>query len=179
MLSTRGATVRHLNTMSQGWLSIQTCSVCGLSEIEAPRKTHLQRTAHRPESLVGRNFDSVNLCHLEILLRCSWPAEKMANISRETYPVKTVSNGRNCTDLEVKNTISHRFCDKCARTTSCAMLCNFKSGLCLLCYLCCNGSCCDVQGRKIKFTNSKTLVGRCRDRPSRALTLTFPNVNNI
>ena len=27
-------------------------------------------------------------------------------------------------------------------------------------------------------TNSKTLVGRCRDRPSRALPLTFPNVNN-
>lgn len=24
---------------------------------------------------------------------------------------------------------------------------------------------CDLQGRKINFTNSKTLVGRCRDRP--------------
>ena len=26
-------------------------------------------------------------------------------------------------------------------------------------------ACCDLQGRKINFTNSKTLVGRCRDRP--------------
>ena len=25
--------------------------------------------------------------------------------------------------------------------------------------------CCDLQGRKINFTNSKTLVGRCCDRP--------------
>ena len=31
----------------------------------------------------------------------------------------------------------------------------------------------------INFTNSKTLVGRCRDRPSRALPLTCPNVKNF
>ena len=34
----RWATIRHLNTMSQGWLSVQSCSVCGLSEVKAPRK---------------------------------------------------------------------------------------------------------------------------------------------
>ena len=36
--------------------------------------------------------------------------------------------------------------------------------------------CCDLQGRKSNFTNSKTLVGR--DRPSRAFPVTCPNVNN-
>ena len=34
-------------------------------------------------------------------------------------------------------------------------------------------------GRKINFANSKTLVGRCRDRQSRALPLTCPNVKNL
>ena len=34
-------------------------------------------------------------------------------------------------------------------------------------------------GRKINSTNSKTLVGRCRDRSQRALPLTCPNVNNL
>ena len=38
---------------------------------------------------------------------------------------------------------------------------------------------CDLQGRKIKFTNSKTLVGWRRDRPERALPLTLPNVKNL
>ena len=37
---------------------------------------------------------------------------------------------------------------------------------------------CHRQGRKINCTNSKTLVGGCRDRPLRALPLTFPNVKN-
>ena len=32
--------------------------------------------------------------------------------------------------------------------------------------------------RKLNFTNSKTLASRCRDRPSRALPLTCPNVNH-
>ena len=31
--------------------------------------------------------------------------------------------------------------------------------------------CCDLQGRNINFTNSKTLVGGCRDRPSRSKRL--------
>ena len=62
----RWATIRHLNTVSQGWLSIQSCSVCGLRDVEAPGKTHRQRTAHRPESLVGRNFASLNRCHREV-----------------------------------------------------------------------------------------------------------------
>ena len=30
---------------------------------------------------------------------------------------------------------------------------------------------CDLQGRKINFTSSKTLVGRCRDRPWRSFGL--------
>ena len=34
----RWATIRHPNSVSQGWLSIQSCSV-GLREVEAPRKT--------------------------------------------------------------------------------------------------------------------------------------------
>ena len=38
---------------------------------------------------------------------------------------------------------------------------------------------CDLRGRKINFANSKTLVGRCRDRPSRALPVTCPNVRNL
>ena len=41
---------------------------------------------------------------------------------------------------------------------------------------------CDLSGRKINLTNSKTLVGwfvGCRDRPQRALPLTCPNVNNF
>ena len=38
---------------------------------------------------------------------------------------------------------------------------------------------CDHQGRKINFANSKTLVGRCRDRPQRAFPLTCPNVMNL
>ena len=50
--------------------------VLGLRTEEAPRKTHRQRTTHRRESLVGRNFDSLNLCHLEVLVRFLWPAEK-------------------------------------------------------------------------------------------------------
>ena len=37
---------------------------------------------------------------------------------------------------------------------------------------------CDLQGRRINFANSKTLVGRCRDRPSSASPLTFPNAKN-
>ena len=36
---------------------------------------------------------------------------------------------------------------------------------------------CDLQGRKINFTNSKTLVGRCRDR--RDAPLACPNVKNL
>ena len=39
--------------------------------------------------------------------------------------------------------------------------------------------CCNLQGRKINFTNTKTLVGWCRDRPWRALLLTCPNVKNL
>ena len=38
---------------------------------------------------------------------------------------------------------------------------------------------CDLQGRKINFTTSKTLVGWCRDGPSRALPLTCPNVKDF
>ena len=38
-------------------------------------------------------------------------------------------------------------------------------GSCLL------GACCDLQGRKINFTNSRTLVARCRDRPWRSSPL--------
>ena len=34
------------------------------------------------------------------------------------------------------------------------------------------------RGRKIDSKNSKTLVGRCRDRPLRALPLTCPNAIN-
>ena len=82
----RSTTIRHLNTTSQGWLSIQSCSVCGLGEVEA------QRTAHRPESLVGRNYDSPNLCHLEVLVRHPWPAEKIAKLPREVHAVKTDGN---------------------------------------------------------------------------------------
>ena len=37
---------------------------------------------------------------------------------------------------------------------------------------------CDIQDRKINFTNSNTLVGWCRDRPSRALPQTCPNAKN-
>ena len=37
---------------------------------------------------------------------------------------------------------------------------------------------CDLQGRKINFRKSKTLVGRRRDRRSRTLPLTCPNVND-
>ena len=39
---------------------------------------------------------------------------------------------------------------------------------------CCFHFSCDFQGRKSNFTNSKTLVGRCRDRPSRALPFDLP-----
>ena len=56
----RCATIRHLNTTSQGWLSIQSCSVCGLTEVKAPRKTHRQRTAHQPISVILRYlFDTL------------------------------------------------------------------------------------------------------------------------
>ena len=41
------------------------------------------------------------------------------------------------------------------------------------------GVCCDLWGRKINFANSKTLVGRCRDQPSRAIPLTCPNAKNL
>ena len=38
---------------------------------------------------------------------------------------------------------------------------------------------CDLQGRKNNCASSKTLVGGgCRDRPSRSLLLTCPNVKN-
>ena len=38
---------------------------------------------------------------------------------------------------------------------------------------------CDLQGRKINFTNTKTLVGWCRDQTQRALPLTCPNVKTL
>ena len=38
---------------------------------------------------------------------------------------------------------------------------------------------CDLQGRKINFLNSKTLVGRCRDRPSSTLLLICPKEMNL
>ena len=37
----------------------------------------------------------------------------------------------------------------------------------------------NLESRGINFTSSKTLVGRCRDRPKRALLLTCPNVKNL
>ena len=59
---------------------------------EGSKKSHRRRTAHRSESLVGRNFGSLNLCLLEVLVRYSWPPEKMANRSRETHPVEAAGN---------------------------------------------------------------------------------------
>ena len=41
------------------------------------------------------------------------------------------------------------------------------------------GVCCNLQGRKMNFTNSKTLVGQCRDPPSSASPLTCPNIKNF
>ena len=43
-------------------------------------------------------------------------------------------------------------------------------------------NCCDLQSRKANFpnfTNFGWLVGRCRDRPSRALSLTCTNVKTF
>ena len=39
--------------------------------------------------------------------------------------------------------------------------------------------CCDSWGRKINFTNSKTSVGRCRDRPVTLVTLAFVSFHYI
>ena len=39
-----------------------------------------------------------------------------------------------------------------------------------------SATCCDLW---INFTNSTTLVGRCRDRPSSPLLLTCPNLKNV
>ena len=79
----RWATIRLFNTMSQG---IAVDSV--VLEVETPRKTHRQQTAHRPDSLVGRNFASLNLssggtCPTHLASR-----KKMANLPKETHPVK-------------------------------------------------------------------------------------------
>ena len=36
----RRATICHFNTATQGWLSVQSCPIGGLSEVETPRETH-------------------------------------------------------------------------------------------------------------------------------------------
>ena len=41
------------------------------------------------ESLVGRDLVPSIFCHIEVLVRHHWPAEKMANPPREAHPVKT------------------------------------------------------------------------------------------
>ena len=75
--------IRHLNTMSQGWLSVQSCSVCGPSEVVAPRKTHW------PEVLVGRNFDSLNPVILRYLFDTPGQ-QKVVKFSRKTHPMETL-----------------------------------------------------------------------------------------
>ena len=60
---------------------------------EGSKKSHRRRTAHRSESLVGRKFGSLNLCHLEVLVRYTWPAQKNGEfLQKETHPVEAACN---------------------------------------------------------------------------------------
>ena len=36
----RRATICHFNATMQGWLSVQSCPICGLGEMETPGETH-------------------------------------------------------------------------------------------------------------------------------------------
>ena len=65
----RRARIRRFNSTSQGWLSIQTCPMCGLSEVETPGEIRWSRTTHRPDSLIGRKFGPFDFRHLEIFVR--------------------------------------------------------------------------------------------------------------
>ena len=65
-------------------------SVYRLGEVEAPRKTQRQRTAHRPESLVGRNLGSLN--RLEVLVRYPLASRKNDEFLQKDAPMETVSN---------------------------------------------------------------------------------------
>ena len=58
------------------WLSVQSCPIRGKRNVETPREKNIGSESTSARESGWAQFWLLNLCHLEVLVRHLWPAEK-------------------------------------------------------------------------------------------------------